>query len=338
MSTRKIIVLVLLISIASIHPATAQSDPCSKEAVIASFAEASADDSVDAWLTEYVNGDCSDATKAGVQALADAYTLLDVPPEGDEAPSQNLTVPYVGDYPVLRTVNALGVERTIEVWPGTMEYLVTPGVVIGTRLSEFRYADATTVTLADGQVIAATLIAIVRDPNNQTTYELEGMTEVELMSLAASTESESPAELVADTWTLHITSPIDMTFTGDNPRWSFSYYSSEGYLIGGETHIASSDDFYLTVEGQAEATQVFFDDFSAYAYSSVEDPYSLALNVTTSNGNQVVGTMGFEATDSKGDHQGSVIGLRMFVTNADRWVFFELGYSDRPIAFTLTKN
>lgn len=337
MPLRKTIVLVLLVCCASVHPAAAQSDACNKEVVIASFAEASANNTVDAWLTGYLNGDCPDTIKVGAQALADAYTLLDSPSEGNQPTGRNLTLPYVGDYPVIRTVNALGVERTFEVWAGAMEYLVAPGVVIGSGVREFRYADATTVTLADGQVIEGTLIATLQDPTGQA-YELEGMTEVELMSLPVSAQSVPPVELVADTWTLHITAPIDMTFTGGDLHWSFSYYSSAGYLVGGSTRITSSDDFYLTVDGQAEATQVFFDDFSAYSYSNVGDPYSLALNVTTPNGNQVVATMGFEATDSAGDHQGSVIGLKMFVTNAERWVFLTLGSMDSPVAFTLTKN
>jgi len=51
----------------------AQDDVCTRETVIASFAEAAAKGEVETWAQNYASGNCPAVIKEGVQTLAKAF-------------------------------------------------------------------------------------------------------------------------------------------------------------------------------------------------------------------------------------------------------------------------
>ena len=92
------------------------------------------------------------------------------------------------------------------------------------------------------------------------------------------------------------------------PRFSFSYSSSAGYIIGSASHSTTKKDFFLNVEGTENQANV--EDFQSLKFfqkesGEGEDKKSeYLLSVKAAGADAVAGQLMLKATDSKGDHSG----------------------------------
>lgn len=333
--------LILLVLFLMPAPLAAQDDPCSREGVMAGFVEAADADSVEAWAQGYLSSSCPANIKDAAQLLADAYSMME-----ESSPSSTSDIPFAGDYTIIKMQNALGIESEVQVtFAGApaetypmLSYRgipveIAPGIYITTPISSFRSihteGDHQVVTFADGQTVTGHVEAIMKDPN-ATVYDLSTATEAELVSLAVSNQTTPAAEPADETWQVHITEPVDLTFTGAHPRFTFRYYSSAGYLIGGSYRDAEDDQFYAMLNGQDILVRV--EDFSEITFPGGTTPQHISILVPGGEPSEV--DFRVERTDSAGRHDGEAIHLVLDIANTDRSLIIPI---TDTVRMTLTK-
>lgn len=332
-----LILLVLFLMPASL---AAQDDPCSREGVMAGFVEAANADSVETWALGYLSSSCPANIKDAAQLLADAYSMM------ESSPRSTSDIPFAGDYTIIKMRNALGIESEVQVsFAGAaaetyplLSYRgipveIAPGIYITTPISSFRSihteGDYQVVTFADGQTVTGHVEAQITDPN-ATVYDLSTATEAELVSLAISYQTTPAAEPADETWQVHITEPVDLTFTGAHPRFTFRYYSSAGYLIGGSYRNGEADQFYANLNGQDILVRV--EDFSEITFPGGTTPQHISLIVPGGEPSEV--DFRVEYTDSAGGHDGQAIHLVLDIANSDRSLIIPI---TDTVRMTLTK-
>jgi hypothetical protein len=332
--------MLLLISLAAmgISSAAAQGDPCTREAVVASFAAAVSAGNVETWVQSYTSGECPQLIKDGALALANAYEQMAL------QPADRTTVKYEGDLPVVEltlydVTTTFAVLQTIiptDSWTyprhlgsvysdgayRNIALAIAPNVFIVSPLSSFREAHRDqgehVVTFADGQVMRGNLRTEL-DAKGDKSYFLDFADQLTLISLPVSFASPAPVNETPDTiWTLHITQPVDVTFTGADPFFANQFYSTEGYLSGGVYIDAASDTFEITTDGQKTLGNIA--DFEEISFLGAgENGQSVTL--TYPEGKLVSGEITGLVSNSSGEvYSPRYSYLAMDLTGCDRRV------------------
>ncbi len=319
-----VLVISVVLALPRIGTSYGQEDGCAREAVIASFATAASSDTVNEWLQGYQNGSCPAAIKEGAQALADAYEGLGTATAPEPAAADGIL--REGEYPVLHVTNALGTEEAMGVYSfeptpdavrpvcyvSCLSFETAPGVYVGIQIDRLREAvyDAGigqyNVVIDSGEQFTGTLYSVLVHEAEGGTVDLTGTDQITLYSLPEA-EPDAGTPAAAETWTLHATAPVELTYTGV-PFFTYTYYSSAGYLIGGEDHYSKSTQFQIDVQGRFVSAEI--GDIQAIALSGAE-----TIDITTADGRTINGAVQFVAHDSEGDHIAYTWGLGLALSD-----------------------
>ena len=243
------------------------------------------------------------------------------------------TVHVGGENPVVQLTTKLGVDTTIEVantdtgndvlnhvmWRGRNFLLRTAdGVYMVVPMRMFRLAyereGMHVVTLASGQELRGKLDFVIGGPDGKS-YDLRTASTVVLNSLPEDEYSIEPSEQEPTAlWQLHIMQPVDLTYSVSNPRFAFQYWSSRGYLIGGENYETQSESFYLKVGDEEILANL--PDFEEISFEEFAEG-KLQIKVKAKSGIETVGTLVLKAEDSKGYHEGTDWFLVMDSANSE---------------------
>lgn len=243
------------------------------------------------------------------------------------------TVQVAGENPVVQLTTKLGVDTTIEVantdtgndvlnhvmWRGRNFLLRTAdGVYMVVPMRMFRLAyereGMHVVTLASGQELRGKLDFVIGGPDGKS-YDLRTASTVVLNSLPEDEYSIEPSEQEPTAlWQLHIMQPVDLTYSVSNPRFAFQYWSSRGYLIGGENYETQSESFYLKVGDEEILANL--PDFEEISFEEFAEG-KLQIKVKAKSGIETVGTLVLKAEDSKGYHEGTDWFLVMDSANSE---------------------
>ena len=158
------------------------------------------------------------------------------------------------------------------------------------------------VTLANGQELRGKLDFVIVAPDDKS-YDLRAASTVVLNSLPEEDEhSIKPSEQEPTAlWQLHIMQPVELTYSVSNPRFAFQYWSSDGYLIGGESHETQSESFYLKVGDEEILANL--PDFEEVSFEEFAEG-KLQIKVKAKSGIETVGTLVLKAKDDAGYHEG----------------------------------
>ena len=335
-----IIVVCVMGTIFTQRTVWAQDDPCTRDALIISFAAAASSGTIDEWSQSYQSGACPSLIKESALELAHIYAALGAPIEQEPVASGDVRLE--GEYPVLHVTNALGLEEEVTVhglqpildglsrtcYSDCFVLETAPGVYTGiwiTRLRQATYDPATEQYVAvidTGEQFTGKLYSVlVNTPDG--TVDLTGADQITLYSMPPDqTFFGTPPE--GAWWTMHTTSPLEMTYVGV-PTFTYTYYSSAGYMIGGEDHTDKAVQFQIDVQGRFVSAEI--DDFQTISITGSD-----ILEVSTANGQMVNGEVQFVAHDSAGDHTAHTWGL---VLTLDEGLYLSF---DSNAVLTLTKN
>lgn len=234
------------------------------------------------------------------------------------------TVQVGGEYPVVQLTTKLGVETTVEVksidtdndvlnrvlgLQQGMDFLLRTddGIYMVVPLRMFRRAyereGILIVTLANDQEFKGELGFVLDDPQKKS-YDLRTVSKVVLLSLP---EDEYNIEAIGQEptvlWELHITKPVDLTYSISNPRFAFQYSSSAGYAIGGADHETESESFYIQIGDEEILANL--PDFEEVTFNELaEGETGDQIKLKAPSGVETAGTLILKAEDSKGYHKG----------------------------------
>ena len=245
-------------------------------------------------------------------------------PTGLPAPASAVVIPpmptvqFGGEHPVVQLTNKLGVEATIEVGHIAIkdpilssvaasnysqeghELVITiaDGVYLIVPLRMVRRAYASgeghIVTLADGQELKGRLNGELGSSellaSDRKRYDLSTASTLVLISLPTSDDIVEPSSQQSEIWQLHIPKPLDLTYTVSNPTFYYEYYSTEGYVIGGEMRTTQSTSFVLKVGNEEIPTNLA--DFEEISFSKVSEDKPSQIKVRAKSGVETVGTLG----------------------------------------------
>ncbi len=324
--------------------ARAQEDVCARDAVIASFAAAAASGTVDEWLQGYVDGTCSPLVKANAQALADTYTALGTSEnQPDDQAVVSGDIPLEGKYPVIHVTDAFGFENQLMVagLRPTADGLITlcysqclvleigPGAYAALRIDRLRHVqyDAATgqyVAVIDtGEQFTGALVSVLVGDDTGATTDVTGSDEITLYSLPE--EQPAPEPLApGEMWAVQVSFPVEAVYAGI-PVFTYTYYSSAGYAIGGSDHNGNSTQFQIGIQGRDVSAEIA--SFQAIALTGSE-----VVELTTPDGRTVSGAVKFVTHDSAGDHVAHTWGLALTLSDG-----VYLSFSPNAV-LTLTRN
>lgn len=239
-------------------------------------------------------------------------TLIQVPPTSTPIPPvppppmSKVLITGRNSYPVVRLTNRLGVEATVEIngyegefvllhfydYYGQLPLKVADGVYMLIPLKMFRRAYAIgggiqRVTLVDGQEFDGQLTGSLWSGDlsrvaDRSTYQLEYINTMVLTSLPEwmNEESKNPE---GEAWQLR-SEPLDLTLSISELAVAYRYFSTSGYVVGGEYRVAESPSFHIRV-GQEDFRANFL-DFDEIAFT--ERPgLPTAIDVTVTAGSVV---------------------------------------------------
>jgi hypothetical protein len=321
-------------------PVHAQEDACTRDAVIASFAAAASSGSVDAWLQGYLDGACSATVQASAQALADTYGALGA---SDAQPAAPEGVLLEGEYPVIHVTDALGFESQLTVagLRPTVDGLVMlcysqclvlemgPGVYAALRFDRLRHvqydpaAGQYVATIDTGEQFTGALISVLVGDDTGATTDVTGIDEITLYSLPE--EQPAPEPLApGEMWAVQVTAPFEAVYTGI-PVFTYTYYSTSGYAIGGSDRNGTSTQFLIDVQGRDVSAEIA--SFQGIALTGAQ-----TVELTMPDGRTASGAVKFIEHDSAGDHTAHTWGLALTLSDG---VYLSFGSN---AVLTLTRN
>jgi hypothetical protein len=156
------------------------------------------------------------------------------------------------------------------------------------------------VTLADNEDIEGLLDFTLETPDYQY-YDLSAALTVVLTRLpgtVAVKENPAPPDQV---WELHVSAPVDVTYHVTNPRFTYSFYTTAGWAIGGgdSTALGRESFFIRTSQNDFMANPA---DFQQIAFSPL-DEHQTQVTVQGASGEELTGQLVFIEEDSAGVHE-----------------------------------
>ena len=248
------------------------------------------------------------------------------------------------DQPVLQLRTNLGVDVTIPLKKdlfdfdihfgdfnkdSLMEYLlgvdkfyvyITDGVYMIVPWEIFRQAELKDgihiITLTNDQQLKGELVGIVRLPNSRK-YQLHAAAKVVLSNYPKKEPTlQERGEKAEKPWQLHVSGPIDLTYSVSNPRFVYRHFSSAGYIIGGRFYFRESLSFYVNIEGDEILANL--PDFEKISFTKLtQKENSVSIHLRSKSGVETNGMPILKEEDQEGWHEALTWFLVMDLADTD---------------------
>ena len=224
------------------------------------------------------------------------------------------------DKPIVKLTTKLGVETTVSVERiytdnDVLDYLmgwnaenfllqVADGVYMVIPLRVCRQAELKgkmhVVTLTTDQQIEGKLFCTLESFDDKV-YDLRNATKLLITNLP----KEKPRqEKHVEFYQLHIRKPVDIKYSVWNLRFAFQYYSTAGYIMGGEKHETASYSFYLKIKNEEILANLSdFEEISFDKLRQKKDGDRIQMKLISKSGVETSGELILKPKDSSGFHE-----------------------------------